>query len=75
MALQALPRRVASLSPSSPSQAGGRLSTVCPRLWPNLSGEAQIQLAQAMAQLLRRHRRMEEALRAEVADADDVLPR
>jgi hypothetical protein len=75
MTLQALPRRVASLSPSTPTHAHGRLSTVCPRLWPNLSGEAQTQLAQAMAQLLRRHRRMEEVLRTEVANADDIPSR
>ncbi len=71
MTLQALPRRVACLSPSSPSPASNRLSNVCPRVWPNLSEEARTQLAQAMAQLLRRYRQMEDASRGGDAHADD----
>lgn len=69
MTLQGLPRRVASLS--SPFPASNHLSNVCPRLWPNLSEEARAQLAQALAQLLRRHRQMEDASRGEDVHADD----
>jgi hypothetical protein len=71
MTLQALPRRVASLSPSSPFPASNRPSSICPRLWPNLSEEARTQLAQAMAQLMRRHRQMEDGSRGEGVHADD----
>ena len=45
MTLQGLPRRVASLSPSSPFPASNPPSNVCPRLWPNLSEEARVNRA------------------------------
>lgn len=75
MTLQGLPRRVASLSPSSPFPASNPPSNVCPRLWPNLSEEARAQFAQALAQLLRRHRQMEDASRGEDVHADDRVLR
>jgi hypothetical protein len=71
MTLQDLPRRVASLSPSSPFPASNRPSSICPRLWPNLSEDARVQLAQAMAQLMRRHRQLEDASQGEDVHADD----
>jgi hypothetical protein len=71
MTLQALPRRVASLLSSSPFPASNRPSSISPRLWPNLSEEARAQLAQAIAQLMRRHRQMEVASRGEDVHADD----
>ena len=71
MTLQDLPRRVASLSPSSPFPASNRPSSLSPRLWPNLSEEARTQLAQAMAELVRRHRQMEDGARGENVHADD----
>ena len=71
MTLQDLPRRVASLSPSSRFPASNRPSSISLRLWPNLSEEARVQFAQAMAQLLCRHRQMEVASRGEDVHADD----
>ena len=71
MTLQALPRRVASVPSSSPTCAPGGSTPAHLCLWPNLSSQAQTQLAQAMAQLLRRLQRVEAAERREVGHADD----
>lgn len=70
MTLQALPRRVASLSPSTPACASGRLASS--RLWPNLSAETQTQLAQLLAQLMRRMQPADDATRRGSAHADDI---
>lgn len=72
MTLQALPRRVASLSPSTPACATGRLPTASSRLWPNLSAETQTQLAQLLAQLMRRMQPADDATRRGSAHADDI---
>ena len=54
MAVQALPRRVASPPVLIPARSFGRLATRPQSLWPNLSAETQIQIARTMAELIRR---------------------
>ncbi len=68
---QALPRRVASLSRSTPVRASDRLQTAS-GLWPNLPVKTQTQIAQLMAQLMRRMQRAEDTARREIAHADDI---
>jgi hypothetical protein len=72
MTLQALPRRVASLPRSIPVCASDRLQTTSPGLWPNLPAKTQTQIAQLMAQLMRRMQRAERAAKREIAHADDI---
>jgi hypothetical protein len=62
MAPQALPGRVASLSPLFPARP--------PRVWPNLSAEAQMQIAQIIAALMRRMQATRGRPGREVARAD-----
>jgi hypothetical protein len=69
---RALPRRVASLSRSIPVCASDRLQTATPGLWPNLPVETQTQIAQLMAQLMRRMQLAEDAARREITHADDI---
>ena len=54
MAVQALPRRVASPPVLIPAPSSGRLATRPASLWPNLSAETQKQIARTMAELIRR---------------------
>src|SRR5437588_7536561 len=54
MAIQALPRRVASPPVLIPAPSSGRLATRPASLWPNLSAETQKQIARTMAELIRR---------------------
>ncbi len=51
---QALPGRVASPHLPVSARSFGRPATRPPRLWPNLSAEAQVQIAQIIAALMRR---------------------
>jgi hypothetical protein len=51
---QALPGRVASPHLPVSAKTFGRPAAHPPRLWPKLSAEAQIQIAQAIAALIRR---------------------
>lgn len=69
---QALPRRVASLSRSTPVRASDRLETATPGLWPNLPLKTQTQIAQLMAQLMQRMQRAEDTARREITHADDI---
>jgi hypothetical protein len=62
MAPQALPGRVASPSPPIPARP--------PRPWPNLSAEAQMQIAQIIAALMRRMQATYGTPGREVARAD-----
>jgi len=72
MTFQALPRRVASPPPSIPACVPSRLPTASSRLWPNLSAETQTQLAQLVAQLMRRMQPTDDATRRGSAHADDI---
>jgi hypothetical protein len=55
MAPQALPGRVASpVPPPIPARTSSQLAARPPRLWPNLSAETQMQIAQMVAVLMRR---------------------
>jgi hypothetical protein len=54
MAAQALSRCVASPPLSIPAGASRQLPMAPPRLWPNLSGETQTQIARMLAELMRR---------------------
>ena len=74
MTIQVLPRRVASLPPSIPVCVTSRLPTLSPRIWPNLPADTQTQLAQLVAQLMRRIQRAEDAAPREIAHADDIEP-
>ena len=47
---------------------------ISPVLWPNLPAETQTQLAQLVAQLMRRIQRAEDAAPREIAHADDIEP-
>jgi hypothetical protein len=69
---QALPRRVASLSQSTLVCASDRPPTASLGLWPNLPATTQTQIAQLMAQLIRRMQRAEDTARREIAHADDI---
>lgn len=72
MASQTLPRRIAFSPPSIPVNASNRLPTTSPRPWPHLSAETQRQVAQAMAQLMRRMQPSHAKARKESAHADDI---
>jgi|GraSoi2013_115cm_1033766.scaffolds.fasta_scaffold445949_1 hypothetical protein len=62
MAPQTLPGRVASPSPPIPARS--------PRLWPNLPAEAQMQIAQIIAELMRRMQAIHGTPGREIARAD-----
>ncbi len=70
MSLQALSRRVASPPSLIPSAKFNRLPTAAPRPWPHLSAEAQRQIAQNLAELLRRMLATNVAPGREIAYAD-----
>jgi hypothetical protein len=70
MALQALPRRVASPPALIPTRSSGRLATRPPCLWPNLSAETQKQIARTMAELIRRMQTTDGTAAREMARAD-----
>lgn len=67
MAPQTLPGRVASPSPPIPARS--------PRLWPNLPAEAQLQIAQIIATLIRRMRAIHDTPGREIARADRLKRR
>jgi hypothetical protein len=67
MAAQALPRRVAS-PPLSPVRASRQLPAS--PLWPNLSAEAQTQIARTLVVLMRRMRPPRDGRGREIARAD-----
>jgi hypothetical protein len=54
MNLHALPRRRVASPPLSPAVRSNRLPAATARPWPDLSPEAQIQIARILAGLLRR---------------------
>jgi hypothetical protein len=54
MNLQSLPHRRVASPPLSPAVRNNRLPAAPPRPWPDLSPEAQIQIARILAGLLRR---------------------
>jgi hypothetical protein len=54
MNLHALPHRRVASPPLSPAVRNNRLPAATPRPWPDLSPEAQIQIARILAELLRR---------------------
>lgn len=67
MAPQTLPGRVASPSQPIPARS--------PRLWPNLSAEAQMQIAQIVAVLIRRMQTTHGKPGREIARADRLKHR
>ena len=71
MAPQALARRVASPSPlSPPACTAGRTAAKPPRLWPELPVEKRLQIAQAIAALMRRMQAIPRAPGREMGRAD-----
>ena len=54
MTLHALPHRRVASPPLSPAVRSNRLPAATARPWPDLSPEAQIQIARILARLLRR---------------------
>jgi hypothetical protein len=70
MAPQAFPSRVASPPQPLPAWRSGRPAGIPPRLWPNLSGETQMQIARMVAELMRRMQAIEGAPVRETARAD-----
>ena len=70
MAPQAFPSRVASPPQPLPACRSGRPAGIPPRLWPNLSGETQMQIARMVAELMRRMQAIEGAPVGETARAD-----
>ena len=61
MAPQAFPSRVASSPRPLPAWRSGRPAGIPPRLWPNLSGETQMQIARMVA------------MRGATENADDMV--
>ena len=73
MAPPALARRVASPSPLlPPSCVAGRPAARPPRLWPDLPAERRRQIAQAIAELMRRMQAMPRASGREMGRADHL---
>ena len=71
MAPPALARRVASPSPLlPPACAAGRPAARPPRLWPDLPAEGRLQIAQAIAALMRRMQAIPRAPGREMGRAD-----
>jgi hypothetical protein len=70
MSLQALPRRRVASSPPILAPKINRFSVAPPYLWPNLSPEAQMQIARILAELLRRMLPTDVAPAKETAGAD-----
>lgn len=68
MAAQALPRRVASPPLSIPARTSRQLPAST--LWPNLSAEAQAQIARTLAVLMRRMRPPRGSCGREITRAD-----
>jgi hypothetical protein len=71
---QALPGRVASPHLPVSAQTFGRPAAHPPRLWPKLSAETQIQIAQAIAVLIRRMQASSGPPRGETGRADRLEP-
>jgi hypothetical protein len=72
---QALPGGVASPHLPVLAKAFGRPATRPPRLWPKLSAEAQVQIAQAIAALIRRMQAIPGTPGGETGRADRFEPR